>query len=337
MALAPNNFPWRSRAGSLLRSRWSGAAGRSAPRLATTTAAPPPSFSMGWALIACLGMHATSSSAGRPAVLTCSPWTRLLGGQASPPLILRLRSKDGTKRITTPGDHTRLSELQELIRSQLHIPPSRQLISLQPGGEPLDLSSDQTLSGLGLVHGSTLHLARDVGVDAASANGPRRAPSAARRVTVDVTAKMSERQANKVVIAAAPAAACEFVSIDASAWDNFAGYLVDTEMELMRVALLFGHIAEGNGVQVSDTATARAAPLYTALRGRLAPAPSPSLARRRSMSSTSLRRKRRPRALRSLRPRRPWRSGSVPPRSPEPLAPSRPSPSVSPQCRGPSN
>ena len=208
--------------------------------------------------LACLGLSSGSSLAGaaahsgpscRSAVLTQG--LRLRGGQEAP-LTLRLNSRDGTKRITTPGGHTTLSMLQQIILTQLHIPPSKQLVSLKPGGKPLDMSGKQTLAELGLAHGSMLHLAREVGLDTVSADkAARRAPSASRRVSLDVTA---DKTLLKVVVAAAPTASCQFVSIDAHAWQNFAAYLVDTEMELMRVALLFGHVTEGDGVQARTRA-----------------------------------------------------------------------------------
>ena len=207
--------------------------------------------------LACLGLSSGSSLAGaaahggpscRPAVLTHG--LRLRGGQEAPrqPLVLRLNSRDGIKRITTPGGHATLSMLQQIIRTQLHIPPSKQLVSLQPGGEPLGMSGEQTLAELGMTQGSMLHLASNVGIDTTSADkAARRASSTSRRVSMDVTA---DKTLLKVVVASAPPASCQFVSIDARAWQKFAAYLVDTDMELMRVALLFGRVTEGDGVQV---------------------------------------------------------------------------------------
>ena len=207
--------------------------------------------------LTCLSLFSGSSLTGaaahggpscRPAVLTHG--LRLRGGQEAPrqPLILRLNSRDGIKRITTPGGHTTLSMLQQIIRTQLHIPPSKQLVSLHPAGEPLDMSGEQTLAELRLTQGSMLHLASKVGIDTASADkAARRASSTLRRVSMDVTA---DKTLLKVAVASAPAASCQFVSIDARAWQNFAAYLVDTEMELVRVALLFGRVTEGDGVQV---------------------------------------------------------------------------------------
>ena len=106
-------------------------------------------------LLACLtclslssGSSLTSAAAHggpscRPAVLTHG----LRGGQeAQQPLTLRLNSRDGIKRIKTPGGHITLSMLQQLIRAQLHIPPSKQHVSLQAGGELLDMSGEQTLA-----------------------------------------------------------------------------------------------------------------------------------------------------------------------------------------------
>ena len=152
-----------------------------------------------WCVLWMIGAHAATlggpgSRTPRPALL------RLRGGEeTAAPLILRLHSKDGTKRIVTPGGQTTLLELQQLIRTQLHIPPSKQVISLQPGGEPLALAgSGQTLAELGLAHGSTLHLSTQVSVDTAGSS--RRAPPAARRVTVDVTKEMSDKRAAKVVM-----------------------------------------------------------------------------------------------------------------------------------------
>jgi hypothetical protein len=212
-------------------------------------------------LLACLtclslssGSSLTSAAAHggpscRPAVLTHG--LRLHGGQEAPPqpLTLRLNSRDGIKRIKTPGGHITLSMLQQIIRTQLHIPPSKQHVSLQPGGDLLDMSGEQTLAELGLKQGSMLHLASNIGVDTASADkAARRASSTLRRVSMDVTA---DKTLLKVALVPAPAAPCQFVSIDARAWQNFAAYLIDTEMELMRVALLFGRVTTGDGVQVS--------------------------------------------------------------------------------------
>lgn len=211
-------------------------------------------------LLACLtclslssGSSLTSAAAHggpscRPAVLTHG--LRLRGGQAPPqPLTLRLNSRDGIKRIKTPGEHITLSMLQQIIRTQLHIPPSKQHVSLQPGGDLLDMSGEQTLAELGLKQGSMLHLASNIGVDTVSADkAARRASSTSRRVSLDVTA---DKTLLKVALVPAPAAPCQFVSIDARAWQNFAAYLIDTEMELMRVALLFGRVTTGDGVQVS--------------------------------------------------------------------------------------
>ena len=188
-------------------------------------------------LLACLtclslssGSSLTSAAAHggpscRPAVLTHG--LRLRGGQeAQQPLTLRLNSRDGIKRIKTPGGHITLSMLQQLIRTQLHIPPSKQHVSLQAGGELLDMSGEQTLAELGLKQGSMLHLASNIGVDTVSADkAARRASSTSRRVSMDVTA---DKTLLKVALVPAPAAPCQFVSIDARAWQNFAAYLIDS-------------------------------------------------------------------------------------------------------------
>ena len=204
---------------------------------------------------------AASSSCSSVSVPSSAPRTsrsavlqHLRGGQQAS-MILRLNTKDGTKRITTPGGHTTLLELRQLIREQLFIPPSKQLVSLKPGGDTLDLTGEQTLAELGLKHGSTLHLARDVGVETVSSAraAAARRPAGARRVSVDVTKEMTDKRLNRVKIVAAPPAVCKFTSIDPKAWENFAAYLVDMEMEEMRVALLYGRVAsgaEGDGVQV---------------------------------------------------------------------------------------
>merc|ERR1740124_257604 len=159
--------------------------------------------------LTCLSLSSGSSLAGaaahggpscRPAVLTHG--LRLRGGQEAPPqpLTLRLNSRDGIKRITTPGGHTTLSMLQQ-------IPPSKQLVSLQPGGDPLDMSGEQTLAELGLTQGSMLHLASKVGIDTASADkAARRASSTLRRISMDVTA---DKTLLKVALASAPAASCQ--------------------------------------------------------------------------------------------------------------------------------
>ena len=251
-------------------------------------------------LLACLtclslssGSSLTSAAAHggpscRPAVLTHG--LRLRGGQEAPPqpLTLRLNSRDGIKRIKTPGGHITLSMLQQIIRTQLHIPPSKQHVSLQAGGDLLDMSGEQTLAELGLKQGSMLHLASNIGVDTVSADkAARRASSTSRRVSMDVTA---DKTLLKVALVPAPAAPCQFVSIDARAWQNFAAYLIDTEMELMRVALLFGRVTTGDGVQVSrgtwphrasapahQRATAQWPPPHSSLRLRQLP-PSKSTA-----------------------------------------------------------
>lgn len=179
-----------------------------------------------------------------------STWLRLRGGDADP-IILRLASVDGTKRLSVPSDSTTLSELQQLIRTQLDIPPSQQILSLQRGGEPLDLQSEQTLADLGLEHGSTLHLASIGGARSSkSASSQQRRSKAVR---VDVIKEMQTNRLDKVRISAAPPADCTFTSIDPGAWENLASYLVDTEMEEMRVALLYGRVSggkDGEGVQV---------------------------------------------------------------------------------------
>ena len=100
--------------------------------------------------------------------------SRLRGGD----VLLRLRTKDGVKRVSVAGESPDVAALQAALQKQLKLPPERQLLSRRPGGnEPLDLAADgaRPLSELGVVHGTVLHLSDSVAVDArASVAGKRR-------------------------------------------------------------------------------------------------------------------------------------------------------------------
>ena len=82
--------------------------------------------------------------------------SRLRGGD----VLLRLRTKDGVKRVSVAGESPDVAALQAALQKQLKLPPERQL-SRRPGGnEPLDLAADGAwpLSELGVVHAPRLHL-----------------------------------------------------------------------------------------------------------------------------------------------------------------------------------
>ena len=81
--------------------------------------------------------------------------SRLRGGD----VLLRLRTKDGVKRVSVAGESPDVAALQAALQKQLKLPPERQLLSRRPGGnEPLDLAADgaRPLSELGVVHGLSL-------------------------------------------------------------------------------------------------------------------------------------------------------------------------------------
>ena len=83
--------------------------------------------------------------------------SRLRGGD----VLLRLRTKDGVKRVSVAGESPDVAALQAALQKQLKLPPERQLLSRRPGGnEPLDLAADgaRPLSELGVVHGTVLDL-----------------------------------------------------------------------------------------------------------------------------------------------------------------------------------
>merc|ERR1719375_1245167 len=79
-------------------------------------------------------------------------------------LILRLRTKDGTERLTAPAGCT-LGELRGQIEASFGVPVGQQLISRSKGpggrekGEAYSAADDaNTLSGLGMANGEMLYL-----------------------------------------------------------------------------------------------------------------------------------------------------------------------------------
>jgi hypothetical protein len=185
--------------------------------------------------------------------------SRLRGGD----VLLRLRTKDGVKRVSVAGESPDVAALQAALQKQLKLPPERQLLSRRPGGnEPLDLAADgaRPLSELGVVHGTVLHLSDSVAVDARASVAGKQADAAAagggggggtrRRKSVTMQQYMDERAEVEVVMKAPPPARCKFVSIDARASKDFADHVLALEFDEMRFALLYGASADGGGVRV---------------------------------------------------------------------------------------
>ena len=211
-------------------------------------------------LAVCVLLLLASASASRLSSVHPS-LSRLRGGD----VLLRLRTKDGVKRVSVAGESPDVAALQAALQKQLKLPPERQLLSRRPGGgEPLDLAADgaRPLSELGVVHGTVLHLSDSVAVDARASVAGKQAEAAAagggggggggarRRKSVTMQQYMDERAEVEVVMKAPPPARCKFVSIDARASKDFADHVLALEFDEMRFALLYGASADGGGVRV---------------------------------------------------------------------------------------
>ena len=189
----------------------------------------------------------------------CRMAVRLRGGQSDTPpdrpIVLRLRTDDGVKRLSMPSMSSTLGELRKALFAQ-HRMAARSIgtLSRRPDGEdPLDLDADADtpIGELGIKHGAFLYLS----------SGEKRAPapkategggSSRRRGRASTWQELDkERKEREVVMKAPPPPRCVFAALDKRAVRRFSDYLLRNEFAALRVARLYGTRAADGGVHVS--------------------------------------------------------------------------------------
>lgn len=154
---------------------------------------------------------------------------RLRGGQAPAPLVLRLRTKDGIKRLTLRrGERTSVEQLQAAIHNECKVAAEKQKLCRADGDQnSLDLTDGKrTLAELGVQHGAVLQLTvsgpsdeKPIARSGEGAGGKGSGPTnsvarRSRRRGESMQAYLDKRAEREVVLKAPPAATCTFCSID---------------------------------------------------------------------------------------------------------------------------
>ena len=173
--------------------------------------------------------------------------SRLRGGSTTEPLLIRVRSRDGMKRVTVPSGDTTLAELRKILQKDHRVPKDQRLARAAGGAQSFkDEEQLHTLHELGITHGSVLHLhsespARPSESTPAQKPATRTARSGSRRRRRTTMADFeAERAEFEVVLEAPKEAECKFVSTEVMNARRFSDFLVDLEFEEPRFALLFG-------------------------------------------------------------------------------------------------
>ena len=192
------------------------------------------------------------------------PLLRLSGGtDDAAPITVRVRTKDGLKRATLPSADATLADLEKALRQEHRVSVQPGMLSRGPSGaEPLsEADAECSLRELGIAHGAMLHLTATASAPSppASATTDRRSGGSARSRRKKHTSMAdfeAERAQFEVVLDTPKAASCSYVAVERLAAKRFSDYLLDTEFEARRMALLFGRWEEASvaggksGVQV---------------------------------------------------------------------------------------
>ena len=154
-----------------------------------------------WLLAALCCANATAVPTARPTV------GRLRGGEGS--LVVRVRTRDGMKRLSLAGEGATVADLQRLVQRECKVPISKQRLACA-GASTADLDladADRTLADLGIAHGTMLQLSELGGSPAAESKGSARRPAGATRVeagrrrrTVKLQDYNDERAKNEVML-----------------------------------------------------------------------------------------------------------------------------------------
>ncbi|GAB4829712.1 hypothetical protein Ancab_019364 [Ancistrocladus abbreviatus] len=172
-------------------------------------------------------------------------------------MMIRVRSRDGIERVSLNNPNITIGQLKSLIESQLHVPASKQTLSVQqnlllaktPGdlAHFTDMANPQTLiSSLSIGHGSMIYLAYE-GTREVSGPKPNVSPAGSfgKKMTMDdLIAKQMRvtRQEN---------AHCELVSFDRDAANAFQHYVNDSlAFAVKRGGFMYGSVSDAGKVEV---------------------------------------------------------------------------------------
>ena len=126
------------------------------------------------------------------------------GGISGRGIVVRVRTRDGMKRLSLVGDGATVTDLQRLVQRECKVPVAKQRLTRLHTREPrLDLDdADRTMASLGISHGTILQLS-EVGaahVSATTKPSRERAEARRRRRGVNLQAYNEERAKNEVVL-----------------------------------------------------------------------------------------------------------------------------------------
>ncbi|GMH20485.1 hypothetical protein Nepgr_022326 [Nepenthes gracilis] len=172
-------------------------------------------------------------------------------------MIIRIRSRDGIERVSIDNPNITIPQLKSLIESQLHVPASKQTLSLNQNlliaktpaelTQFTDMSNPQTLiSSLNIGPGSMIFLSYE-GSREVSGPKPNFSPAGSfgKKMTMDdLIAKQMRvtRQEN---------AHCELVSFDRDAANTFQHYVNDTlAFAVKRGGFMYGTVSDEGKIEV---------------------------------------------------------------------------------------
>jgi len=167
-------------------------------------------------------------------------------------MLLRIRTRDGTERLTVQ-DNSTIKELQVLIEQSLKVPVADQRLSLLQGllmSKNPDAFTDmkdsgKTLRGLGVQNGDLVYLAYSVEREPTVATKIEKRPFGAKMTVEDMIAKQTR-------IEAQDKAHCAGCSFDAKAADTFQSYVRDTlGFQVPRMGFLYGECSDEGEVKVN--------------------------------------------------------------------------------------
>jgi len=199
---------------------------------------------------------AARASIARPAVLSDPALRRLRGGDAG--ITIRVRTREGVKRLTMASDDATLRELQQQLQREHKLPLTQQrcLSRAVGGADPFgEADAESSLRELGVAHGTVLHLdlapAAPRSATATDVKSPPPPPLASgsggrvrRRRGTTMADFEAERAQFEIVLDTPKPAACSYVAVDRLAAKRFSDFLLDTEFEERRIAFLYGRWAD---------------------------------------------------------------------------------------------
>ncbi|KAL2928876.1 NPL4-like protein 2 [Bienertia sinuspersici] len=174
-------------------------------------------------------------------------------------VMLRVRSRDGVERLSIDNPNITIGELKTLIESQLHVPVSNQVLSLQQNlllaktpadrSRFLDMANPQTpISSLKIGHGSLIFLSYDGEREIVA---PTRRPSITPAGSFGKKMTMDDLIAKQMRVTRQESPNCALVSFDRDAANAFQHYVNETlAFAVKRGGIMYGTVSDEGKVEV---------------------------------------------------------------------------------------